>query len=490
MRRLLCLFTALSICIPAWSQSASFNMIKLSQNFTPNGDFNNDGREDGILFTQTPNAFHAEVSTGTGTYTELSSYALPNNEGEQVYAVGDFNRDGKLDVAIVTSAKKLYVYPGTGTGKFNAPVTTSLTFLPSGIAVADVNHDGKMDLVLVNGTNSTTALVTYFGNGSGGFTAGPSSDFGGNYNLLGVGDFDGDGKGDVFSANCGPGGCVLWVYYGDGAGRFGSPTSVGSDQGGFVVADLDADGRSDIIAANTGYINGPDRQFLTVFYGTAARTLLAADIPTSLCTTGQPAVADFNGDGIPDIVFTEHTCSQNSFTEPSAPAQIAFLPGHGNRAFGNEQALFNSTYGQQQNTVAHVLRGNNSDTKPDFMFDQYVSTPGGATETILMVNSTSGAFGGCRPPNSATGFRICTPLSGASVTSPVKFSFGAAWQVPVRKTEVWVDGVKKVQSRNAFSDYGFLDANLTMSPGTHVITIDSAGWDNSTQSKKYSITVH
>lgn len=486
LRLLLC--TAL-FTLPLFSQSVSFNMIRMSQNFRPSGDFNGDGREDGILFTQNPSAFHAEVSTGTGTYTELSSYALPNNEGEQVYAVADFNKDGKLDVAIVTSAKKLYVYRGTGDGKFEAPVTTSLPFLPSGIAPADVNHDGKMDLILVNGTNSATTLVTYFGNGSGGFSAGPSSDFGGNYDLLGVGDFDGDGKADVATANCGPGGCILYVYYGDGAGHFGSPTSVGSEQGGFTVADLDGDGKSDIVAANTGYINTPDQPFLTVFYGTAARTLLAADITTTQCTQGQPAVADFNGDGIPDIVFSEHACQANSYSPPDTPTEIAFIAGLGNRTFGHEQTLFNSTYNQVPGMGLNVLRGNNSDAKPDFMFSQ-LDTTRTVTETYLMVNSTSGAFSGCKPPNSATGFRICSPLSGATVASPVKFSFGASWQVPVRKTEVWVDGVKKFQSFKAFSDYGMLDASVSLPAGTHAITLISAGWDNSLQSKKYSITVH
>ena len=483
------LLTAALLCLPSFSQSASFNMIKMSTSFAPKGDFNNDGREDGILFTQTPNAFHAEISTGTGTYTEVSSYALPNNEGPQVYAVGDFNNDGKLDVAIVTAAKKLYVYRGTGDGKFEAPVTTSLPFLPSAMQTADVNHDGKMDLVLVNspsGANST--LVTYFGNGSGGFTAGPSSDFGSQYNILGVGDFDGDGKADVASANCGPGGCILWVYYGDGAGHFGSPVNASASQGGFVIADADLDGKSDIIAVNTGYINAPDEPFLTIYYGSANRTLQSANVPLTLCATGTPTVADFNGDGIPDIVFTEHTCSQNSFTESNAPAQIAFLPGLGNRTFGTEQALFNSTYGQQANVDAQLLRGNNSDAKPDFMFSQ-LNPALTATETYLMVNTSSGAFSGCRAPNSSRGFRICSPLSGATVSSPVKFSFGASWTVPVRKAEVWVDGVKKFQSRDAWGLYGFADTTLTLSPGTHVITIDTAGWDNSTQSKKYSITV-
>jgi hypothetical protein len=491
MRHLLFLATALFISMPAWSQTATFNVIKMSQGFKPSGDFNGDGRDDGIVFTQTPNAFHALVSTGTGSYTTTASYALPNNESEKVYAVGDFDNDGKLDVAIATSGQKLYVYKGTGDGKFSAPVTTSLPFVPSSMVPADVNHNGKMDLVLLNepGGNSPSTVVSYFGNGSGGFSAGPASDFGFFFGIEGVGDFDGDGKADLLTVNCGPGGCGLTVYFGDGTGHFGSPTTGSANQGEFMVADVDGDGKSDIIGSTEGEINAPDEPWLTVFYGTATRTLQAGQIATSLCTFGVPTVADFNGDHVPDIIFAEHTCSTNSFTEPTASAQVAFLAGKGNRTFGSEQTLFNTTFQQSPGHDAAVLRANNGDSKPDFLFTQFVGAPGSQSETFIMVNTSAGAFAGCRQPNSATGFRICSPLSGASVTSPVRFSFGASWQVPLRKAELWVDGVKMFQSRYAFSDYAFLDTSLALAKGIHAITVVSAGWDNSVQSKRYNITV-
>jgi hypothetical protein len=366
-------------------------------------------------------------------------------------------------------------------------VTHALSFAPySAIVAADVNHDGKMDLVFINQGSSVTTFVTELGNGSGGFSSGPvsTSAYYGIYNLS-TGDFDGDGKADLFSGICGPGGCNLIVFYGDGTGRFGSPTSAGANQSNWTVADVDLDGKSDIISSTMGYINSKDQPYLSVWYGAANRTLLAKQIPTTQCTFGQPAVGDFNGDHIPDIIFPEHNCT----TSQTSSAEIAFLAGKGSRTFGSEQTLFNSTYAQQPGGATAVMRGNH-DTKPDYLFSQSATTSGGGQTYHLLMNQTSGKFAACTAPNSPTGFHVCSPASGSTVYSPVKFSIGASGQVPMRKVEVWVDGVKKSESLYGFSHYAFLDASIPLSSGTHNIAIFAAGWDNSLQLKKYSIIVH
>lgn len=491
MHRLCCLAVVALLNLSAFSQSVSFNMIQLGPTIgSVAGDFNGDGREDMIVFDAPAySSFHMQVSSGTGSYYSAPSYVVPDGSTSG-YAVGDFNRDGKLDVAITTTTRSnphyFYIYLGNGNGTFQTPVAHALSYSPGGIVAADVNHDGKMDVVLLNepGGSQTSSVATYLGDGTGGFSAGPVSNFGFNYAINGSGDFDGDGKVDLFTANCGPGGCNATVYYGDGAGHFGSPASGSTAQANFTVADVDGDGRSDIITSTMGYINSTDQPFLTVLYGAATRTLIAGRIPTSQCTYGRPIVADFNGDHIPDIIFAEHDCSNSS----TSSARMAFLAGKGHRTFDSEQTVFNSTAQQQPGGNQNWVLRANSDSKPDFTFNQIANTSTG-WDTFLMVNTSSGIFAHCTAPNSPTGFRICSPVSGSSVYSPVKFSIGASGQVLMRKVEVWVDGVKKYEQLYAFSHYAYLDTSLTLAKGTHAITIFSAGWDNSVQKRSYSITV-
>src|SRR4051794_12384447 len=113
MRRLVAVATVLLFSLPALSQSVNFNVSRLSHNLTVVGDFNNDGREDGIVFTATNGAttgFHVQMSSATAAYSAGPSYSLPNGESMAQYAVADFNNDGKLDLAIATTASHLHTY--------------------------------------------------------------------------------------------------------------------------------------------------------------------------------------------------------------------------------------------------------------------------------------------------------------------------------------------------------------------------------------------
>ena len=88
----------------------------------------------------------------------------------------------------------------------------------------------------------------------------------------------------------------------------------------------------------------------------------------------------------------------------------------------------------------------------------------------------------------AEGVAICTP--GASATSPVKFSVGAAGPTPMRTAAVWVDGKKVAeQLTHAFSNYSFLDASIALAAGSHAITVYGTGWDNTLQTKSFTLTV-
>jgi hypothetical protein len=82
---------------------------------------------------------------------------------------------------------------------------------------------------------------------------------------------------------------------------------------------------------------------------------------------------------------------------------------------------------------------------------------------------------------------VCSPTG--SPTSPVAFHVGAAGQVPMRKVEVWVDGTKEVEQLDGFSHYSFLDKSISLTPGSHKVTIFAAGWDNWLEEKTYTLSV-
>jgi hypothetical protein len=448
------------------------------------GDFNNDGRED--LLTQqyfTSNgkvAYQIYLSNGDGTYD------APKTLPTSVAAIGDFNHDGRLDFASYQTGT-LFVYLGNGDGTFQSARTVT-TASPSAVVAADVNHDGKTDLVSMNNGN----IQVWISKGDGTFTQGEtistSQIFSLGTDTFVTGDFDGDSKPDIAAIYSGDHPTIVEVWYGDGAGHFGSPYTI-RDPNNYldqfdVIADVNNDGRSDLVAAaNTASQgNGPiPVPFLTLFTGNANRTLSYSTLATSECNGGA-AIADLNGDGISDLAYAQNPCSGSSATNSSMVVRL----GKSSGGFASEQIVY------QMVGILHgpfALRGSTG-TKPDLIFSQDTRPSGGPDvyANYLLSNTSTGSFPGCGLSGIAEGVQICSP--GASATSPVKFSVAAAGPTPMRTAAVWVDG-KKVgeQLTHAFSNYSFLDASVALAAGSHAITVYGTGWDNTLQSKSFTLTV-
>lgn len=153
----------------------------------------------------------------------------PVNPNPNSIAVGDFNRDGKLDIAEVGSLglQRVAVYLGNGDGSFRSATGYPVGQYPKSIALADFNRDGKLDLVVANSGSNTVSIL--MGNGDGTFQpavnfATPPDPF-----FVGVGDFNHDGKADLITANMsndsGYCDCVS-VLLGNGDGSFQVPAIV------------------------------------------------------------------------------------------------------------------------------------------------------------------------------------------------------------------------------------------------------------------------
>jgi hypothetical protein len=182
-------------------------------------------------------------------------------------ALGDFNRDGKVDLVVVTDFPgKVLIFLGNGAGSFSAGTNLSLAGRLASVAVGDFNRDGKLDLAVssVAGVNQDTVTIL-LGNGSGGFAV--AGTFGStNAGLNGphsitVGDFNNDGKLDLAAANSGSNGAPsVSIALGNGAGGFGPFTKFAMIAGVVVAADFNNDGNLDIateaISVRLGLGNG------------------------------------------------------------------------------------------------------------------------------------------------------------------------------------------------------------------------------------------
>jgi hypothetical protein len=461
------------------------------------GDFNNDGRED-LIVTESqganPAAEYLFLSNGDGTYDapiKLSSLPATN------YIVGDFNHDGNLDFGVLdVNSKYVEIWQGHGDGTFTNVVDLSTDQNPVAVVAADLNHDGCTDVIIVSspGPNSTTiqtwqahcAAAVSFDGGvfiNSGIVAMPSYAF--------AGDFDGDGKPDLALLKSGSS-STAQVWYGDGKGGLGSPAqAVDSGTSGALVGDMatsvgdiDSNGTSDMLV--TRDLTTGNQPAIGVFKGNTNRTLTFQTIntPSGQCPMYMQ-VADINGDGLNDLVYEEAACS--SATSTKVAADLATAKG----VFSSsEQTIRSNPYWSTGFTILKSTQG----TKPDLaVFPNTSASQTGsfpASELVLMENTTSGtAFPGCGTTNQATGLNVCAP-SGSSANSPVKFSVSASGPTPMRAVAVWVDGQKIVeQLTHAFSNYSFLDQSLTLSAGTHSITLFGTGWDDTLQQKSFSLTV-
>jgi FG-GAP-like repeat len=464
--------------------SSAFSQVSFSSSIRQHlsnlhADFNSDGREDFISTYSGCAGFAIALSTSSGSYASPVCYKLPSGTPTS-FAIGDFNGDGNPDLIVGNSTNTFYKYFGSSSGTLHLQSTVVTTTRVIVMAAGDINHNGKIDLVFAGADGN---LHVWFGNGNGGFTAGPTTPIAVIGELL-VGDFDGDGNADVLTQQS-DFGTAAQLFYGDGTGHFTVSPDFGDDSP-FAPYDVNGDGRMDLITAPFAFSTNGNTysNILRVYQGNANRTFTIHQVNLANCTVSgfPPAVADFNGDGINDIMVVEGSDCQGS-----GPDTVNVLLGNPDGTYQPEQAVYT---GPSTDELAGpiVLRANR-DSKPDVVLNDFSNTSAGG-QFVLLQNSTTGGFPSCNAPNRYTGITLCAPTSTVVASSPVKFSIGAANQTVGRKVEVWIDGKKMSQQlKHAFSYYSFLNASYSLAAGKHNVTVFSAGWDNLVEKFSFPLTV-
>ena len=274
------------------------------------GDFNNDGKLDVATAGAYINTDAATVALGNGDGTfQLPQYA-DFYSGMAVFAA-DFNGDGKLDLAVIDASQTgVSILLGNGDGTFQPAKAFTTNAGAWAAAAGDFNGDGKLDLavVCVGSPAASGSISILLGNGDGTFQSSvdyipPGSGLQRPLAMT-LGDFNGDGKLDIalFDVNNPDQSGLFFVLFGNGDGTFQFSTGVPETVEVFptVAADVNGDGKLDLV----GSIWSTSSSGTMVMIGNGDGTFQ----PFVLYPTGSGAgVGDFNADGKLDIVGADTT---------------------------------------------------------------------------------------------------------------------------------------------------------------------------------------
>lgn len=256
------------------------------------GDLNGDGYDDIVATKTTTNSARVLINDGDGTFAAVTNYGV--NGVPYDVALGEFRFAGRKDIVVVGNNLKMSVLLGNGDGTFAAKVDYNCNGC-YGVATGDFNGDGKDDIAVSRFAGDKMGI--FINNGLGVFAA-PIVEYAsgvGPYDIA-VGDFRNTGVKDIVTANYTDG--SISVFLGVGDGTFGAKTDYAAGGHCWRVATGDTRGTGVIDIAATNNSDDDMSVFLGVGDGSfGAKT----DYATGSGAYGI-AFGDFRNTGKYDIV--------------------------------------------------------------------------------------------------------------------------------------------------------------------------------------------
>lgn len=267
-------------------------------------DVNADNKLDAVSVDSKSNELVILLNTGSGSFQAPIRVAAGANPSSA--AIGDVTGDGVKDVVVANAGDNtVKVFQGNNTGNFTLKSTLSVGGYPVMVRLISVNYtvDNYLDVVAVNRDGHSISVL--LGTGGGNFAApittsvAESSAPAPSPVAIAFGDFNGDGKWDIATANSGQD--YVSYLFGNGNGTFGTVQAawVEGKQFGIFARDVNLDGRNDLLASVRA--NGASK--LVVLKNKAQATLFP-DYETYFVSglASQLRMADYNGDGYQDVL--------------------------------------------------------------------------------------------------------------------------------------------------------------------------------------------
>ncbi len=308
-----------------------------------------------VLLETAPNSgtFQNQVSVPAGT----SSNAVNPSD----VAICDVNGDGQPDLVVTsgnTAGGSVVWIPGLGGGKFGTPVTigtppvytaagATVASPAYGVACGNLNGDGhSMDVVVtsfyrnnsvgVYGASGMLSIFLHDPANPGGFQSPVNVPISGLAHRVKIADINGDGLPDIIVSDEGvgndsvgtPGAVILLQNPQTGSSTpptFAAPVTIATDSAvSLAVADLNGDGMPDLIVT-TGYAASSNADVVEVLMNTTTKgsTTVSFSSPSYYAGFGNPAsvaIGDLNHDGLPDIATADGTGAVVYFQQTGSAA--------------------------------------------------------------------------------------------------------------------------------------------------------------------------
>jgi hypothetical protein len=355
-------------------------------------DVNGDGRPDLAVANENSNTVSVLLNTTapgatTPSFAPQQTFATGSNPFS--VAVADVNNDGKPDLAVANENSNTVsvllntTAPGATTPSFAPQQTFATGSTPLSVAVADVNGDGRPDLAVANeNSNTVSVLLNTMAPGATAPSFAPQQTFATDLfpTSVAVADVNGDGRPDLVTTNQGSDTVSVLLNTkapGSTTPNFAAQQTFATGRVPFsvAVADFNGDGKPDLVMTNL------NSDTVSVLLNTTAPGATAPSFaPQQTFATGSGpfsvAVADVNGDGRPDLVVANDTAGSVSVLLNTT------APGSTTTSFAPQQ-----TFATGFEPLSLAVTDVNGDGRPDLV----VANAGANTVSVLLNTTAAGA---------------------------------------------------------------------------------------------------
>jgi large repetitive protein len=299
----LTVFLTAAAGLPAFAQfetRGSFQVLESPISIAV-GDFNRDGKSDIAVATSFNGGVAILLGNGDGTFKPATYYTVGAAETTRSIVSVDLRGKGILDLVVINDLDNaLEVLVGKGDGTFGPAVSYATPDSPAFVGAGDFNGDHILDLVTIDQSGICPCISVLIGNGDGTFREPPINTMPPDPAAsIGIGDFNHDGKLDLVTVGQFGSASEAGVLLGNGDGTFtpGMTYVVGSNPQSVAVADLNGDHNLDLAVADA--FGGS----IDILLGNGDGTFNQGAVIPTLSFPGGIQKSDFNGDHKVDLVI-------------------------------------------------------------------------------------------------------------------------------------------------------------------------------------------